>query len=127
YSTSIERSLTTVHFMHSQKNQITSPLALAEGLGERLKQARLNTNFTQLEVAEHAGISRRTVINPEKGKATLEVFVAIMMVLNLTEQLHLFLPPQPISPIQLAKLKGEKRQRASGRATTLVKEETPEW
>lgn len=113
--------------MHSKQNHSNSPLALAEELGERLKQARLNKNFTQLEVAEHAGISRRTVINAEKGKATLEVFVAIMMVLNLTEQLHLFLPPQPISPIQLAKLKGEKRQRASGRATTLVKEETPEW
>lgn len=113
--------------MHPNNKQSNSPLVLAEELGERLKQARLNKNFTQLEVAEHAGVSRRTVINAEKGKATLEVFVAIMMVLNLTEQLHLFLPPQPISPIQLAKLKGEKRQRASGRSANLVKEEAPEW
>lgn len=113
--------------MHFNNKQTNSPLALAEELGERLKQARLNKNFTQLEVAEHAGVSRRTVINAEKGKATLEVFVAIMIVLNLTEQLNLFLPPQPISPIQLAKLKGEKRQRASGRAANLVKEEAPEW
>lgn len=113
--------------MHSNFRHINSPLALAEELGERLKQARLNKNLTQLEVAEHAGISRRAVINAEKGKATLEVFIAIMIALNLTEQLNLFLPPQPISPIQLAKLQGEKRQRASGRTTNFVKEETPEW
>lgn len=113
--------------MHSKRKDIDSPLALAEELGERLKQTRLNKNLTQNEVAEQAGISRRAVINAEKGKATLENFLAVLLVLNLTEQLHLFLPQQPISPIQLAKLQGEKRQRASGNKVSSVKEEMPEW
>ncbi|MGC9387114.1 MAG: helix-turn-helix transcriptional regulator [Hydrogenovibrio sp.] len=88
--------------------------AIAEGLGERLKQARLNQNKTQAEVAEAVGVSRKTILNAEKGKAQLEVFVAILQALDLLEQLNRFLPPQPISPIQLAKLQGQQRQRASG-------------
>jgi len=91
----------------------SSASALAEQLGQRLKQARLNNDRTQLEVAEHIGVTRKTIVNAEKGKAQLEVFVAIMTALGLTSQLDLFLPEQPISPIQLAKLQGKKRQRAT--------------
>ena len=95
---------------HSQK----SPAAIAEALGQRLKQARLNRDLTQIEVAERAGVSRKAVLNAEKGKAQLEVLVAILQALDLTTQLDSFLPPQPPSPIQLAKLQGKQRQRASG-------------
>tara|TARA_R110002049_G_scaffold146029_1_gene308396 strand:+ start:96 stop:425 length:330 start_codon:yes stop_codon:yes gene_type:complete len=91
-----------------------SPAALTEELGERLRQARLNGDLTQAEVAERAGVSRKIVLNAEKGKAQLESFVAIMLALNLTEQLDLFLPKPQVSPVQLIKLQGKKRQRASG-------------
>lgn len=87
--------------------------ALAVELGERLKQARLNRDLTQAEVAELAGVARKTVVNAEKGKAQLNVFIAILMALDLTQQLDLFLPPTPLSPLQLAKLQGKQRQRAS--------------
>ncbi|EMH4147625.1 helix-turn-helix transcriptional regulator [Providencia stuartii] len=107
-------------------NNKISAIALAEQLGERLKQARLNQNLTQSEVAEFAGVARKTVINAEKGKAQLEIFIAIIQALNLTEQLDLFLPVQPISPIQLAKLQGKKRQRASGQRQE-NEEEHIEW
>jgi putative transcriptional regulator len=103
-----------------------SPAAIAEDLGNRLKQARLNADLTQVEVAEHAGVSRKAVLNAEKGKAQLEVLVAIMGALNLTAQLDNFLPVQDISPIQLAKLRGRKRQRASGQRST-GEQEPPEW
>ncbi|WP_295803399.1 helix-turn-helix transcriptional regulator [uncultured Microbulbifer sp.] len=91
-----------------------SPAAIAEALGQRLKQARLNRDLTQLEVAERTGVSRKAVLNAEKGKVQLEVLVAILQALELTAQLDSFLPPQPPSPIQLAKLQGKQRQRASG-------------
>ncbi|ELX8378014.1 helix-turn-helix transcriptional regulator [Providencia vermicola] len=107
-------------------NKKISAIALAEQLGERLKQARLNQNLTQSEVAEFAGVARKTVINAEKGKAQLDIFIAIMQALNLTDQLDLFLPRQPISPLQLAKLQGKKRQRASGQRQE-NKEEHLEW
>ena len=106
--------------------KIKSALAYAEQIGERLKQARLNQNLTQAELAQFVGVSRKTIMAAEKGHAQLEMFIPIMMALNLTEQLDLFLPPQPISPIQLMKLQGKKRQRASGQRTDIEEEEL-EW
>ena len=103
-----------------------SASSIAEELGERLKQARLNQNLTQAEVAESVGVSRRQVLNAEKGKAQLEVFVAILLALNLTGHLELFLPKQQISPLQLAQLQGRQRQRASGQKTA-EQEGEPEW
>ncbi len=103
-----------------------SASAIAEELGERLKQARLNQNLTQAEVAESVGVSRKQVINAEKGKAQLEMFVAILLALNLTGHLELFLPKQQISPLQLAQLQGRQRQRASGQKTVDEKGE-PQW
>ena len=106
--------------------QTNTPAAIAEELGERLKQARLNRDMTQSEVAERAGVSRKAVLNAEKGIVRLEVLLAIMVALDLTGQLDLFLPSQEISPIQLSRLKGKVRQRASGQRKIKV-EEPPEW
>lgn len=104
----------------------TTATALAEEIGARLKQARLNRDLTQSEIAARAGITRTTVLNAERGKVQLEIMIAILMVLDLTEQIDLFLPKQEISPLQLAKLQGKKRQRASGQRSN-KDEEIPEW
>lgn len=103
-----------------------SAAAIAEELGERLKRARLNDDLTQAEIAEIVGVSRKAILNAEKGKVQLEIFVAIMAALNLTEQLDLFLPMQEISPVQLAKLRGKKRQRASGQRKGAEQDDS-EW
>jgi len=52
-----------------------SPAAVVIELGERLKQARLNINMTQSEVADIAGINRKGVLNAEKGNVKLESLV----------------------------------------------------
>ncbi len=98
-----------------------------EELGERLKQARLNLDLTQTEVAHRAHITRKTVIQAEKGKVQLEQFIAILQALNLSDQLNLLLPPQPISPLQLAKLQGKKRQRASKQQPSQTQDNEPTW
>ena len=90
-----------------------SPVAIAEELGDRLKQARLNADLTQAELASRTGLNRRTILNAEKGNVQLKNLVAILVGLDMAEHLNLFLPVQEISPVQLAKLKGKKRQRAS--------------
>ncbi|UTF60461.1 helix-turn-helix transcriptional regulator [Gilvimarinus sp. DA14] len=99
----------------------------AADLGERLKQARLNLDLTQVETAERAGVTRKAVLNAEKGQATLEVFVAIMHALDQAAQLDNFLPPPPVSPVQLAKLQGKKRKRASGSRKDEHDEEPSAW
>lgn len=103
-----------------------SPASISVKLGERLKQARLNSDFTQAEVAERAGITRKLVGNAEKGKVQLEVLVAIMGVLGLSQQLEGLLPEQSLSPIQLSRLQGKKRERASGQRAADDKA-TPKW
>lgn len=90
-----------------------SPSAIAKELGNRLKKARLNNNLTQEEVASRTGLNRRTILNAEKGKVQLENLIAILVSMDMTEQLNMFLPVQEISPLQLARLKGRERQRAS--------------
>lgn len=107
----------------------TSPLAIAEELGDRLKQARLRINITQSEVATRSGLSRKTILNAEKGKVQLENLVAILIAMDMVEQLNLFLPFQEISPLQMAKLKGKQRQRASRstKSITQSKKDEPAW
>ena len=93
-----------------------SPIYIAEVLGLRLKRARLNKNLTQDEVAQLAWVSRRTVLNAEKGDVRLADLIAILQVLKLVDQLNLFLPEMPFSPIQLLKFRGKVRRRASGKS-----------
>lgn len=106
-----------------------SPRAIAEELGNRLKQARLRADLTQSAVASRSGLSRKTILNAEKGKVQLENLVAILVAMDMVEQLNLFLPVQEISPIQMAKLKGQQRQRASRTTTTNTqsKKDEPSW
>jgi DNA-binding XRE family transcriptional regulator len=106
-----------------------SPLAMAEELGGRLKQARLNADLTQSDLARQAGVSRKVLMNAEKGKVTLDAFVAVMSALDLLGELDHFLPKQVLSPLQLAKLQGKQRQRASGnkKVRDEIREEPLEW
>ncbi|GAC19265.1 helix-turn-helix domain-containing protein [Paraglaciecola arctica] len=90
--------------------------AIAGELGNRIKTARLNANLTQKALAKKAGISLKAVTNGEKGKSTLESMIAILIALEMTEQLNSFIPKQQISPIQLIKLQGKKRKRATSSA-----------
>ncbi len=90
-----------------------SHTAISLELGQRLKRARLNVDITQAELAQRTGLNRRTILNAEKGKVQLENFIVILAALDLTDQLNMFLPDQLLSPLQLAKLKGRERKRAS--------------
>ena len=106
-----------------------SSSAIAEELGNRLKQARLRADLKQSEVALRAGLSRKTILNAEQGKVQLENLIAILQAMEMVEQLNSFLPAQEISPLQLAKLKGGQRQRASRslKKESEKKKDDPSW
>jgi len=108
------------------KSKPNTPAAIAAEIGERLKRARLNRDMTQSKVAERAGVSRLAVLNAEKGNVRLKVLIAILSALDLAGELDLFLPGQEVSPVQLARLRGKVRQRASGQRGNRV-EEPPAW
>jgi putative transcriptional regulator len=105
-----------------------TPHAIANELGDRIKTARLNANLTQKALAKKAGISLKAVTNGEKGKSTLESMIAILIALEITEQLNFFIPKQEISPLQLIKLQGNERKRAtSSIKNTTQSKDTPKW
>ena len=108
-----------------------SDIALLEEIGARLQTARLNANLSQQELADTTGLNRNTVVNAEKGKScTLATLIALLRGLKLLDQLDLLMPSQPVSPIQLAKLNGKKRRRATGkrkRGADSISEDPGPW
>ncbi|HAV2940158.1 TPA: helix-turn-helix transcriptional regulator, partial [Acinetobacter baumannii] len=69
-----------------------SPVYIASVLGERLKRIRLNRDMTQAEVASKAWISRRTVLNAEKGNVKLSDLIAILAALNMINNFNVLIP-----------------------------------
>ena len=85
-------------------------------IGRRLRRERLNADLTQQQLADQVGLSRKTIQNAEDGKnCSLESIVRMLRGLNILDQLDSFLPDPGLSPMQLARLRGRERQRATGR------------
>ena len=89
--------------------------AIAEELGRRLEQIRLEANKPQKEIAYELGISEGTYRKAITGKARFEVIIGIMRMLEQLENLENLLPDRPFSPIEMLKLQGKKRQRAASK------------
>ena len=86
--------------------------AIIEEVGKRLKDYRIRRKLTQQELANQAGISVFSVAQIERGKVvTMSVFLSVLRVLRLLENLELFIPEIGISPIELLKLKGKIPKR----------------
>ena len=88
---------------------------LLHELGERLSHARLDRNLTQAELAEQAGVAKRTVERLESGavSAQLSGFLRICRVLGLLDRFDVLIPEAKPGPMELLRLQGRKRQRAS--------------
>lgn len=90
-----------------------SDYALAQTIGAFVKHNRLVQNKTQVEVAVAANISRSTLSLLEKGEAvTIPTLLQVLRVLDLLYIMDIFKIQEQISPIELAKLDQQKRQRA---------------
>ncbi|MEX2485356.1 MAG: helix-turn-helix transcriptional regulator [Brumimicrobium sp.] len=73
-------------------------------VGEKLKQLRLNKNYTQKELAATVGVNRRLIGEIEAGKGTsLLVFIKILKVFNKTDKLLEILESSSISPREMYK------------------------
>lgn len=93
-----------------------SNAAVLKKLGMQLKQMRLNKNLTQGELGGLSGVSRSAISEMENnGNGTLNTFIQLLRALEKLEILNHFITEAPLSPLQIARLHGKKRQRASGR------------
>jgi transcriptional regulator with XRE-family HTH domain len=103
-----------LRIMKIAKNIPDAPI-LAE-LGQKLMHARLDKNLTQAQLAEQAGISKRTLERLEAGGSSqLMAFVRVCRALGFLERLTTVIPETPPSPMAQIKLHGRQRKRASGK------------
>lgn len=67
-------------------------------LGARLRAARLRRNISQAVIAERAGISRKTYVDLEAGKPTvnLSVLVKVMAIFGYLDRIQNLLETDPI-------------------------------
>jgi len=91
-----------------------SDKAIVYELGNRVKRSRLLKNYSQQELADRAGVGKSTLQKLEYGSSvTIKTFVQVLRALKQLDALENFIPEPGISPIELQKLNGKKRIRAS--------------
>lgn len=98
--------------------RLMSDEALLQELGQRIARLRLERNLSQAQLAEQAGISKRTLERLEAGAAAtqLSLFLRVLRQLDLLERLELLLPePQP-SPLALLEQQATRKRASRRRA-----------
>lgn len=90
--------------------------AITQEVGSRLSRARLELNLTQAELAEEAGISKRTLERLEKGAVAtqLSALIRVCRVLGLLDRFDSLLPEDRPTPIEQLEGKAQRRRRARG-------------
>jgi len=107
---------------------LMSDEAILQELGQRLARRRVELNLTQAQLAEQAGVGKRTVERIEAGESTqLSTLIRIFRVLGLLDALDAMIPEPGPSPLDLLKLKGKERQRASSKKRAEQAEEGWSW
>lgn len=95
-------------------SKLLSDKAILVEVGERIARHRLDQQLTQTNVADEAGISKRTLERIEAGTSVQMLsMLRVLRVVGLVPNLNLMIPEIGPSPIELIKLKGKERQRAS--------------
>lgn len=94
-----------------------SDKALAKIIGAFVRHHRMEQNKTQDELSAAAGISRSTLSLLERGETvTVTTFIQVLRVLDQLPVLSVFEVKATLSPLELAKLQKEKRQRARSKS-----------
>ena len=97
-------------------NAQLSPEAVLAELGQRVERRRLGLGMTQAEAAKRSGLGKRTVERIEAGGDTqVSSLVRLLGVLDLMDGVDRLVPEAGPSPIELLKLKGRQRKRASSK------------
>ena len=95
------------------QRSLTDGAVLVE-LGQRLAQRRISLGLTQVEAAAEAGLSKRTIARIENGgSAQVSSLIRLLRALDLLDRVEALVPEERAGPIELLRLKGKQRKRAS--------------
>jgi transcriptional regulator with XRE-family HTH domain len=86
---------------------------IEEEIGERIKSLRLRKNITQNELAKATALSLNVIKSLESGRGKISTLIAVLRELKSLDQLNNFIPEISISPLQLARMHGKQKERAS--------------
>jgi transcriptional regulator with XRE-family HTH domain len=93
---------------------IVSDKAVLEEIGHRLSRLRIERGVTQAKLATESGVSKRTVERIEAGESTQSsTLIRVMRALDILDSLYAAIPSSGPRPMDLLKLHGKERQRAS--------------
>jgi transcriptional regulator with XRE-family HTH domain len=102
--------------------------AVLEELGTRIAGRRLEMELTQADVAEQAGIAKRTLERIEAGQTSqLTSLIRVLRVLDAVPGLDGLIPESGPRPMDLLKHAGKVRQRASGRRAAEATDDPWRW
>lgn len=109
-----------------QMNTLSDEAIITE-LGLRLARRRVELELTQATVAKQTGVSKRTIERLEAGATIqLSTLIRILRFLQLLDGLEALVPEAKPRPLELLKLKGKSRQRAS-RKKVQIQHEAWQW
>ena len=88
--------------------------AILTEVGRRISSRRVEFNMTQADIAERAGVAKRTVERIEGGaSAQISNIIRLFRALDLMMNLDRMIPEPGPKPMDLLKQKGKTRVRAS--------------
>ena len=103
-----------------------SDQAILEELGERLARRRISMRLSPAELAERAGVGKRTVERIEAGEsAQATTLVRLFRVLDLLPALDAMIPAESARPMELLRHGGKMPRRV--RKTEQPASESDDW
>ena len=105
-----------------------SDVSIVKQIGGYIKHIRLEQNKTQVELAKMAGLNRWTISQIENGESiTLMSLIQILRALDCLYVLNTFEVVDEISPLEYAKLKKKKKERARSNQKNTTTKKDLEW
>jgi transcriptional regulator with XRE-family HTH domain len=101
--------------------------AISIEMGRRIKALRLRKNLTQQRLSETTALSLNSIKSLESGKGKLLTIITVLRELGAFDSMDNFIPEITISPLQIARQQGKKRQRASGKRGKKHPMENSSW
>ncbi len=101
--------------------QAFTDIAIMELVGKYIKEKRLQLNQTQQQTADAAGVDRTTLLKMENGSGgNMLSFIQTMRAIGELELFKNFESREDLSPLLLAKMMRQKKQRAGQRRKNIT-------